>query len=56
LPASRGQTDPIPLMRRSLMPPAEVINTWIDLNRGIGMTRRQMIAGLALNGETRQSM
>jgi polar amino acid transport system substrate-binding protein len=29
---------------------AEVVNAWIDFNRGIGTIREQMIAGLALNG------
>jgi polar amino acid transport system substrate-binding protein len=28
----------------------EVVNAWIDFNRGIGTIREQMIAGLALNG------
>jgi polar amino acid transport system substrate-binding protein len=28
----------------------EVVNAWIDFNRGIGTIRDQMIAGLALNG------
>lgn len=31
---------------------AEVVNAWIDFNRGIGTIREQMIAGLALNGVT----
>lgn len=30
----------------------EVVNAWIDFNRGIGTIRDQMIAGLALNGVT----
>ena len=30
----------------------EVVNAWIDFNRGIGTIREQMIAGLALNGVT----
>jgi polar amino acid transport system substrate-binding protein len=29
---------------------AEVVNAWIDFNRGIGLIRQQMIEGLALNG------
>jgi polar amino acid transport system substrate-binding protein len=29
---------------------AEVVNAWIDFNRGIGTIREMMIAGLALNG------
>jgi polar amino acid transport system substrate-binding protein len=28
----------------------EVVNAWIDFNRGIGTIREQMISGLALNG------
>jgi polar amino acid transport system substrate-binding protein len=31
---------------------AEVVNAWIDFNRGIGTIREQMISGLALNGVT----
>jgi polar amino acid transport system substrate-binding protein len=31
---------------------AEVVNAWIDFNRGIGTIREQMIAGLAMNGVT----
>jgi polar amino acid transport system substrate-binding protein len=31
---------------------AEVVNAWIDFNRGIGTIREQMIAGFALNGVT----
>lgn len=31
---------------------AEVVNAWIDFNRGIGTIREQMINGLALNGVT----
>jgi polar amino acid transport system substrate-binding protein len=31
---------------------AEVVNAWIDFNRGIGTIREQMIAGLGLNGVT----
>jgi polar amino acid transport system substrate-binding protein len=31
---------------------AEVVNAWIDFNRGIGTIREQMIDGLALNGVT----
>ncbi len=30
----------------------EVVNAWIDFNRGIGTIREQMINGLALNGVT----
>ena len=30
----------------------EVVNAWIDFNRGIGTIRDQMIGGLALNGVT----
>jgi polar amino acid transport system substrate-binding protein len=30
----------------------EVVNAWIDFNRGIGTIRDQMISGLALNGVT----
>jgi polar amino acid transport system substrate-binding protein len=30
----------------------EVVNAWIDFNRGIGTIREQMIAGLGLNGVT----
>lgn len=30
----------------------EVVNAWIDFNRGIGTIREQMISGLALNGVT----
>jgi polar amino acid transport system substrate-binding protein len=30
----------------------EVVNAWIDFNRGIGTLREQMIGGLALNGVT----
>jgi hypothetical protein len=30
----------------------EVVNAWIDFNRGIGAVREQMIAGLGLNGVT----
>jgi polar amino acid transport system substrate-binding protein len=30
----------------------EVVNAWIDFNRGIGTIRDQMIAGLGLNGVT----
>ena len=30
----------------------EVVNAWIDFNRGIGTIREQMIGGLALNGVT----
>ena len=30
----------------------EVVNAWIDFNRGIGTIRDQLIAGLALNGVT----
>jgi polar amino acid transport system substrate-binding protein len=35
---------------------AEVVNAWIDFNRGIGTIREQMIAGLALNGVTVQQV
>jgi polar amino acid transport system substrate-binding protein len=31
---------------------AEVVNAWIDFNRGIGTIREQMINGLAMNGVT----
>jgi polar amino acid transport system substrate-binding protein len=31
---------------------AEVVNAWIDFNRGIGTIREQMISGFALNGVT----
>ena len=31
---------------------AEVVNAWIDFNRGIGTIREQMISGLALSGVT----
>jgi polar amino acid transport system substrate-binding protein len=31
---------------------AEVVNAWIDFNRGIGTIREQMIIGLGLNGVT----
>jgi polar amino acid transport system substrate-binding protein len=31
---------------------AEVVNAWIDFNRGIGTIREQMMSGLALNGVT----
>jgi polar amino acid transport system substrate-binding protein len=31
---------------------AEVVNAWIDFNRGIGTIREQMISGLSLNGVT----
>ena len=31
---------------------AEVVNAWIDFNRGIGTIREQMIVGLGLNGVT----
>jgi polar amino acid transport system substrate-binding protein len=30
----------------------EVVNAWIDFNRGIGTIREQMIGGLAMNGVT----
>jgi len=30
----------------------EVVDAWIDFNRGIGTIREQMINGLALNGVT----
>jgi polar amino acid transport system substrate-binding protein len=29
---------------------ADVVNAWVDFNRGIGLIRQQMIDGLALNG------
>ena len=35
---------------------AEVVNAWIDFNRGIGTIREMMIAGLALNGVTLQQV
>jgi polar amino acid transport system substrate-binding protein len=35
---------------------AEVVNAWIDFNRGIGTIREQMIAGLALNGVTAEQV
>jgi polar amino acid transport system substrate-binding protein len=34
----------------------EVVDAWIDFNRGIGTIREQMIAGLALNGVTPQQV
>jgi len=30
----------------------EVVNAWIDFNRGIGTIREMMVNGLALNGVT----
>jgi polar amino acid transport system substrate-binding protein len=35
---------------------AEVVNAWIDFNRGIGSIREMMIAGLALNGVKREQV
>jgi polar amino acid transport system substrate-binding protein len=35
---------------------AEVVNAWIDFNRGIGTIREQMIDGLALNGVKREQI
>ena len=35
---------------------AEVVNAWIDFNRGIGTIREQMISGLALNGVTAEQV
>jgi polar amino acid transport system substrate-binding protein len=35
---------------------AEVVNAWIDFNRGIGLIREQMINGLALNGVTTEQV
>jgi polar amino acid transport system substrate-binding protein len=35
---------------------AEVVNAWIDFNRGIGTIREQMINGLALNGVTMEQV
>lgn len=35
---------------------AEVVNAWIDFNRGIGTIREQMIGGLALNGVTAEQV
>jgi polar amino acid transport system substrate-binding protein len=34
----------------------EVVNAWIDFNRGIGNIREMMIAGLALNGVKREQV
>jgi polar amino acid transport system substrate-binding protein len=34
----------------------EVVNAWIDFNRGIGTIREQMINGLALNGVTAEQV
>jgi polar amino acid transport system substrate-binding protein len=34
----------------------EVVNAWIDFNRGIGTIREQMISGLALNGVTAEQV
>ena len=34
----------------------EVVDAWIDFNRGIGTIREQMIGGLALNGVTPQQV
>lgn len=35
---------------------AEVVNAWIDFNRGIGTIREMMINGLALNGVTQEQV
>ena len=35
---------------------AEVVNAWIDFNRGIGTIREMTIAGLALNGVKREQV
>jgi polar amino acid transport system substrate-binding protein len=34
----------------------EVVNAWIDFNRGIGTIRDQMITGLGLNGVTSEQV
>jgi len=34
----------------------EVVNAWIDYNRGVGQIRDWLLGGLALNGVTREDI